>query len=380
MSGSKQETTEQMAEQNDETIQPVGSNVVPKLSSGSEAQANEFKRELNKLKKDQLVDLAYGLNKTVSDMRNTSASVITKTSKATPTDPLPGGELPQDGHGQYDSIPAYRRPQYKIDSGLPIFGEKGRYDNLDDLIFAIENSGKAPTDYTDRLRTQLRELKQGDNYDSYAQKFRSIICNLTSLNEDEKVYYFAEEEAIRVASIFKSGCGKIMVGINSNKIYKGGQPYNKYPINNFSLRKRINNRDEAKTGIKCFKCNKMGRIAKNCRVKQENKVYKKETYEIKSQKYKNKTVSVCKTSSDSILSIVGFVNGTSVKFPGHTVRLLKDDSKYETFDDMVDVLLTEVVDEVDIEDESEWETQELKFEPSIPLDSLQLKQYKSHFY
>ncbi|CAF1096392.1 unnamed protein product, partial [Brachionus calyciflorus] len=40
---------------------------------------------------------------------------------------------------------------------------------------------------------------------------------------------------------------------------------------------------------------------------------------------------------------------------------------------MVDVLLTEVIDEVDIEDESDWETQDLKFEPSFPLDSLQLK-------
>ncbi|CAF0936710.1 unnamed protein product, partial [Brachionus calyciflorus] len=152
-----------------------------------------------------------------------------------------------------------------------------------------------------------------------------------SLNEDEKVYCFAEglnsktkfevkskqcktlEEAIRVASIFESCCGKIMVGINSNKIYKGVQQYKKYPSNIFSQRKRINNRDEAKTGIKCFKCNKIGHIAKNCRVKQGNNVYKKETYENKSQRYKNKTVPVCKTSSGSILSIVGFVNGTPVK-------------------------------------------------------------------
>ncbi|CAF1017672.1 unnamed protein product [Brachionus calyciflorus] len=311
-----------------------------------------------------------------------------------------------------------------------------------------------------------------DNFKELLLKFRSIICNLTGLKEDEKVYCFAEglnsktkfevkskqcktlEEAIRVASIFESCCGKIMVGINSNKIYKSGQPYKKYQRNNFSLRKRISNRDEAKTGIKSFKCNKMDHIAKDCR----------------SQKYKNKTVHVCKTSSDSILSIVGFVNGTPVKlaldsgavesiisnkiverlglkiyesnvqvktatddvkkvlgeteevnveieghtcrmsflvldmedyevllglnwfeqtgagifpsekilrFPVHTVRLLKDDSKYETFDDMVDVLLTEVVDEVDIENESYWETQELKFEPSIPLDGLHLKQFKS---
>ncbi|CAF0830241.1 unnamed protein product [Brachionus calyciflorus] len=75
MSGSKQETTEQIAEQNDDTIQPDGSNVVPKLSSGSEAQENSSKRELNKIKKDQLVDLVYGLNKTVADIRNTSASL-----------------------------------------------------------------------------------------------------------------------------------------------------------------------------------------------------------------------------------------------------------------------------------------------------------------
>ncbi|CAF0968075.1 unnamed protein product [Brachionus calyciflorus] len=81
MSVSKQETTEQTAEQNDDTIQPVGSNVVPKLSSGNEAQENSSKRELNKLKKDQLVDLVYGLNKTVADIRNTSASLLPKPQK-----------------------------------------------------------------------------------------------------------------------------------------------------------------------------------------------------------------------------------------------------------------------------------------------------------
>ncbi|CAF0965908.1 unnamed protein product [Brachionus calyciflorus] len=349
MSGSKQETTEKMPEQNDDTIQPVGSNVVPKLSSGSEAQENASKRELNKLKKDQLVDFAYGLNKTVDDIRNTSVSVIAKTSKATPTDPL---EFPQDGYGQYHSIPAYRRPQYKLDSGLPIFGEKGRYDNLDEWIFAIENSVKAvgvPRNFIPKVISPflrglpaqtLRQftIDQGssancENFKELLLKFRSIICNLNilNLNDDEKVYCFAEglnsktkfevkskqcktlEEAIRIASIFKLCCGKIMVEINSNKIYKGGKPYKKYPSNNFSLRKRINNRDEAITGIKCFKSNKMGHIAKNCRVKQENNVYKNETYENKRQKYKNKTVPVCKTSSDSILSIVGFVEESLVK-------------------------------------------------------------------
>ncbi|CAF1136307.1 unnamed protein product, partial [Brachionus calyciflorus] len=50
MSGSKQETTKQMVKQNDDTIQAVGSNVVQKQSSGSEAQENTFKKELNNFK------------------------------------------------------------------------------------------------------------------------------------------------------------------------------------------------------------------------------------------------------------------------------------------------------------------------------------------
>ncbi|CAF1103397.1 unnamed protein product, partial [Brachionus calyciflorus] len=140
-------------------------------------------------------------------------------------------------------LPAQTLRQFSIDQG-----SNTNWDNFKELLLV----NFRPPDYIDRLRTQLRELKQGD--DSYVQKFRSIICNLTGLNEDEKVYFFAEglnsktkfevkskqcktlEEAIRVASIFESCCGKIMVGINSNK---SGQPYKKYPRNNFSLRKRI---------------------------------------------------------------------------------------------------------------------------------------------
>ncbi|CAF1131364.1 unnamed protein product, partial [Brachionus calyciflorus] len=98
MSGSKQETTEQIAKKNDDTIQPVSSNVVPKLSSGRKAQENSSKRELNKLKKDQLVDLVYGLNKAVAEIRNTSASLIAKTSKATPTDPLTNEVIKKMNH------------------------------------------------------------------------------------------------------------------------------------------------------------------------------------------------------------------------------------------------------------------------------------------
>ncbi|CAF0743195.1 unnamed protein product [Brachionus calyciflorus] len=258
MADTKQEATEQTAGQNDDKIQPAGSKSVPQQSSASESQKSASKRELNKLKKDQLVDLAFSLNKTVSDIRNASASVIDKTSKATPSDPLSGelikkmnniakilaneliydhdfeDEIPKDIHGQYDSIRAYRRPENKFDSCQPIFGEKDRNENL-------------------------------------------------------------------------------MIGINSNKAYKGGRSFKKHTSSNFSLRKRKNNKDGPKSGIKCFKCNKMGHKAKNCRVKQDNNVFKKDTYENNSQKYKGKTVPVCKASSDSILSIVKFVNGTRVK-------------------------------------------------------------------
>ncbi|CAF1146852.1 unnamed protein product [Brachionus calyciflorus] len=66
----------------------------------------------------------------------------------------------------------------------------------------------------------------------------------------------------------------------------------------------------------------MGHIAKDCRLKQENNVYKKETYENKSQKYKNKTVPVCKTISDSILSILGFIYESNVQ-----VKTATDDVK-----------------------------------------------------
>ncbi|CAF1152115.1 unnamed protein product, partial [Brachionus calyciflorus] len=55
----------------------------------------------------------------------------------------------EEGDLKIDMVSMIQFPQtgdhntIKLDSGLPILGEKVRYDNLDEWIFAIKNSVKA---------------------------------------------------------------------------------------------------------------------------------------------------------------------------------------------------------------------------------------------
>jgi hypothetical protein len=44
-----------------------------------------------------------------------------------------------------------------------------------------------------------------------------------------------------------------------------------------------------------------------------------------------------------------------LRFPGHTVHLSKNTEKFDFYDEPMDILLTEVIDEDDIDDESSWE-------------------------
>ncbi|CAF1030916.1 unnamed protein product [Brachionus calyciflorus] len=301
MSGSKQETTEQMAEQNDDTIQPVGSNVVPHLSSGSEAQENASKSELNKLKKDQLVDLACGLNKTVADIRNTSASLIAKTSKATPTDPLTNEVLKKMNH----------IAKFLANEPLDDLDPEGSYPKMD-MVSTI----------------QFPHIDDHNTKKEYKNK-TVPVCK-TSNDSILSIVGFVNGTPVKLA--LDSGAVESII---SNKIVE-------------------------RLGLKIYES--------NVQVKTATDVVKKVLGE-------TEDVNVDIEGHTCRMSFL-VLDMEDYEVPGHTVRLLKDDSKYETFDDMVDVLLIEVVDEVDIEDESDWETQEIKFEPSIPLDSLQLKQCK----
>ena len=66
-----------------------------------------------------------------------------------------------------------------------------------------------------------------------------------------------------------------------------------------------------------------------------------------------------------------------LRFPGHTVHLLKDESNYDSFDEPLDLYLSEVVDEDDIVDNSEWDaSRKPVFEPAVPLSMDQLRDFK----
>ena len=223
--------------------------------------------------------------------------------------------------------------------------------------------------------------------------------------------------------------------------------------------------------IQCHRCKKMGHISKNCRVQLDKG---KEQFNSKNRqafKFRTKTIAMCRSNIDSILSLKAFINKEPVKlsldsgavesimsrktverfglsmadsavkiktatnevrqvlgeteevtvdiqghtcrmpflvldmedhevllglnwfeqtgagifpsekilrFPGHTVHLLKDESSYESFDDPFEVYVSEIIDEPDIEDDSEWDTVEgPTFEPAVPLLKDQLKELKA---
>lgn len=224
---------------------------------------------LSSLKKDQLVAVVLELNNRIANVRTTSEQVNAMLAVEEPNlddiqDALNGlmvaltadvkeaistkldeevKEVPVASHTQQVPEPAESGPrqQYKLDRGLPILGEKDKYDNLDEWIFAVENAIKAsgvpdkliltvippyvrglpaqtlmqyvkehkdkanwiefkqilednfkPVDYKDRLKIQLRDLKQGDSYDNYARKFRAIVNLLDDMSEEDKIFWFTE--------------------------------------------------------------------------------------------------------------------------------------------------------------------------------------------
>ena len=66
-----------------------------------------------------------------------------------------------------------------------------------------------------------------------------------------------------------------------------------------------------------------------------------------------------------------------LRFPGHTVHLLKDEINYDSFDEPLDIFLSEVVDEDDIVDNTEWDSPvKPVFEPAVPLSKDQLRDFK----
>ncbi|CAF1051455.1 unnamed protein product [Brachionus calyciflorus] len=177
-------------------------NLQNKYNCSEVEDKSAFKKELNNLKKDQLVEMVY-------DDINTN-----------------------------DSAQKYTRIQFKLDSSIPVLDQRV---DLEDWIFRVECSVKGLSvpeslilssiypflrglaaqtlkkftdergnranwndfkemlyvnlrhpDYKNRLRTQLKELKQGGNYEKYVKKFTYIIYKLDFISEEDKIFWFVQ--------------------------------------------------------------------------------------------------------------------------------------------------------------------------------------------
>ena len=191
-----------------------------------------------------------------------------------------------------------------------------------------------PVDYKDRLKIQLRDLKQGDSYDNYARKFRAIVNLLDDMSEEDKIFWFTEglnnktkyevkskecetlEEAFKVAARYDSCFGKVQVGINyTNKLRNNFSKFNNGLRRSFSGTSRTNGQTpRSKYTVTCYRCKKAAHRANECRVLLNNvpNAYNKGNEGV-NFKPKYKTVAICRSNMDSILSINGYINDVIVK-------------------------------------------------------------------
>jgi len=318
---------------------------------------------------------------------------------------------------------------FKLDSNTPIFGEK-KTDNVDDWIFSVNNSMFAanipknlklsavtpylrglplltlkryqqtngidgswegfcgvllnqfkPRDWQNKLRLQLRDLKQTDSFEGYLLKFQSLITQINDLQESDKILWFTEgllpktkfevkskhcstlEEAIQIASTYDSCFRSNQVGVNyTNKVNHGrhltsgqwqghssghsngqrsgqfsgqfsgqrsgqssghrngqyngqwstqsgysnqnnlrGNLYRSKSANSLNRRNNPEFNNGKNKEVKCYKCNRTGHYANECKMNVNNKSILKNN--------KTPVVAMCEKTNESILKIDGQING-----------------------------------------------------------------------
>ena len=232
--------------------------------------------------------------------------------------------------------------------------------NQDELSWSILKEELNKTYITDtrerRLRKELKELKQGKNFDEYLMKFREITNQLVDVPQTELTRSFIDGlkpkaryecimkgadkllDAMRIARIFEEchesaskkedGFKKINYSktefpkkwrkrFDKNKAkFKTGGRFVKpnYKVNQEKTKDNFSSKDLEK--IICYKCNKSGHIARNCRTAKKNKEKTTKINQVVVQNCPDNeqkgyiAVNAAHTNNDIKLpGITGYVNG-----------------------------------------------------------------------
>ena len=194
-------------------------------------------------------------------------------------------------------------------------GTEATWDDFrDQLIKEYE-----PHDIQNRLKLQLMRLKQTESFDKYVAKFKSIVNRIDNITDEDTVLLFTEglqpktrlevlnkncstlEEAIIYASNAEC-CLSRPIEINMTRLKKTFKPRRK------NYQARPNPKPTNKPNqLRCFHCNKLGHISKNCFKKRSENLEKGDR-----RAWKPKLIAVCRSNSNSLLLVRACVEGTPV--------------------------------------------------------------------
>ena len=210
-----------------------------------------------------------------------------------------------------------------------------------------------------RLRRELKELKQRNNFEDFLLKFREISSQMNDMGEDELLHTFMDavkpkvryelvkgkvdnlDDAMRVARIFEECYGDLKQ--NEPKIddfkkvnyvkrefpkkfrFKRNMSFSKFKSGGrFTRNQNEGGKDNTvirdKPVVTCFKCKKPGHIAKNCRVRIKQNYHKvnqvidlnsdsRSESESDHEERKYRTVLAVNNGSIGLPTIKGYING-----------------------------------------------------------------------